>query len=60
MNQDLDTIEEKLKEKDAEEKKVKHKVSGKSVFEIQEIIKEKSKKGYVQQDVGPPGSIPRN
>lgn len=42
MNDDFNDIEEKIKEKDAEEKKTKHKVSGKSVFEIQEIIREKS------------------
>jgi len=45
MNNDLDDIEEEIKEKDTEEKKVKHKVSGRSVFEIQEIIKKKSKRG---------------
>lgn len=42
MNDDYNDIEEKIKEKDAQEKKTKHKVSGKSVFEIQEIIKKKS------------------
>jgi hypothetical protein len=48
MNKDeqeeLDEIEEELKEEESEEEKTHHKVSGKSVFELQEIIKEKSKK----------------
>ena len=44
MNDDLDKIEEKLKEKEAEEEKTHHKVSGKSVFDLQEIIRKKSKK----------------
>jgi len=40
MNQDddLDEIEEELKEKELEEEKTHHKISGKSVFELQEII----------------------
>ena len=40
MNQDLDQIEEDLKEKS--ESKKKQKISGRSVFKLQEIIKEKS------------------
>lgn len=44
MNDDFDRIEEDLKEKKQEEEKTHHKVSGKSVFKLQEIIKEKSKK----------------
>ena len=43
MNNNYDKIEEEIKEKDATDKKAKHKVSGKSVFKLQEIIKEKSK-----------------
>lgn len=43
-NDDLDKIEEKLKEEKAEGEKTHHKVSGKSVFELQEIIRKKSKK----------------
>lgn len=39
---DLDEIEEKLKEQETEEEKTHQKVSGKSVFELQEIIKKKS------------------
>lgn len=35
---ELDDIEEQLKEKDEEEEKTHQKVSGKSVFEIQKII----------------------
>jgi len=38
----LDNIEENLKKKAEPKKKIK--VSGKSVFKLQEIIKEKSKK----------------
>lgn len=37
-NNDLDKIEEELKEEESEEEKTHHKVSGKSVFELQEII----------------------
>jgi hypothetical protein len=40
MNDDLDRIEEDLKKKDQPEKKVK--VSGKSVFKLQEIIKKRA------------------
>lgn len=39
----LDEIEEELKEEEEKSEKTHHKVSGKSVFELQEIIKEKSK-----------------
>lgn len=42
MNDDLDKIEEELREKDEEEHKTHQKVSGKSVFELQEIIKNKA------------------
>ena len=42
MNQSYDEIEEELKE-EAESKKKTHKVSGRSVFELKRIIKEKSK-----------------
>jgi hypothetical protein len=44
QDDDLDKIEEELKEKESEEEKTHHKVSGKSVFELQEIIKKKSQK----------------
>ena len=44
MNDNYDEIEEEVKEKDIEEKKVKHKVSGRSVFELQEIIRKKGEK----------------
>ena len=47
MNDNYDEIEEEVKEKETEEKKVKHKVSGRSVFELQEIIK---KKGEVTKE----------
>lgn len=54
MNDDLDKIEEKLKEKEAEEKsasrRTHHKVSGKSVFELQEIIRKKSQKDGDEHD----------
>ncbi|KKQ73166.1 MAG: hypothetical protein US94_C0037G0010 [Berkelbacteria bacterium GW2011_GWB1_38_5] len=43
MNNNYDKIEEDLKKKLAEEKKKEPKVSGKSVFKLQEIIKEKAK-----------------
>jgi len=38
INDDLDKIEEELKEEESEEEKTHHKVSGKSVFELREII----------------------
>jgi len=41
MNQDLDKIEEELKKEDQPKKKQKQ--SGRSVFKLQEIIKEKAK-----------------
>lgn len=43
QNNDYDTTEEDLKKKLAEKKKKEQKVSGKSVFKLQEIIKEKAK-----------------
>jgi hypothetical protein len=43
MNDDLEEIEEELKEEEAEKEKL-HKVSGHSVFELERIIKEKSEK----------------
>lgn len=45
MDQDLDQIEEKLKEETEEKKKKPDKVSGRSVLKLQEIIKKKSKEG---------------
>ena len=47
MNSDYDQIEEEIKEKETEEKKAKHKISGRSVFELQEIIK---KKGEISKE----------
>lgn len=44
MNQDLEEKEEKFKKQKAEEEKTKQKVSGRSVFELQKIIKVKSEK----------------
>lgn len=41
-NDQLDEIEEELKEKDDKQSRTNHKVSGKSVFEIKRIIKDKS------------------
>lgn len=41
MDDNYDKIEEEIKEKETVEKKTKHKVSGRSVFELQEIIKKK-------------------
>lgn len=41
MDEDLENLEEKLKKK--EKGKKDHKVSGRSVFKLQEIIKKKSK-----------------
>ncbi len=43
MTNDYDQIEEQLKE-DAESKKRTHKVSGRTIFKLQEIIKEKAGK----------------
>lgn len=43
MNNDLEKIEEESKKKEEETKK-DHKVSGRSVFRLQEIIKKKSEK----------------
>ncbi|OGD56138.1 hypothetical protein A2V71_00100 [Candidatus Berkelbacteria bacterium RBG_13_40_8] len=46
IDDDYEKIEEELKEKESEEKsasrRTHHKVSGKSVFELQEIIKKKA------------------
>jgi len=39
---DLDQIEEELKEAELEEEKTGHKVSGRSVFQLKEIIKDKA------------------
>lgn len=50
MNNDLDQIEEKLKEKKAEEEKTHHKVSGRSVFQIKKIIQDKGEKKSSQED----------
>lgn len=41
---ELEKIEEEFREKELEEEKTHHKVSGKSVFELQDIIKKKSEK----------------
>lgn len=41
MNNDYDTIEEELKE-ESEVKQKTHKVSGRTVFKLQEIIKDKA------------------
>ena len=49
MNSDYDKIEEELKKK--AQKKKKQKVSGKSVFKLQEIIKEKSKKDIDRENL---------
>lgn len=46
MNQDLDNLEENLKKKD--ERKKKHSVSGRSVFELQKIIQQKSQDDNIQ------------
>ena len=42
MDNDYDQIEEKLKEKKSEEEKTRHKVSGRSVFQIKKIIQDKA------------------
>ena len=47
---DLDEVEEELKEEESEKEKTHHKVSGKSVFELQEIIRKKSKKDGDEHD----------
>jgi hypothetical protein len=54
-NDDLDNIEEQLKEKDKEEEKTMHKVSGKSVFELQEIIIKKSEAQNQKSETIPTG-----
>lgn len=41
--EDLDNIEKDLKEKDLKNKKI-HRVSGKSVFKLQQIIQKKADK----------------
>jgi len=43
-NNDLDEIEDELKQEVEEEEKTGHKVSGRSVFEVERIIKEKAEK----------------
>jgi len=43
-NDDLEQIEQDLKEAEAQEDLTGHKVSGKSVFEIERILKEKGEK----------------
>lgn len=50
MDEDLNKIEEKLKEETEEEQKKPEKISGKSVFRLQEIIKKKSKKDIDQEN----------
>ena len=40
MNDDLEEIEDELKRAETEEEKTGHKVSGRSVFELEKIIKE--------------------
>jgi len=49
QNNDLDKIEEKLKKEEAEKKKKEQKVSGHSVFKLQEIIKEKPQKDKLEK-----------
>ncbi len=44
MNDELDSIESEMKEKDQEEKKAHHKVSGRSVFELKKVITKKTEK----------------
>lgn len=44
MNDDLEEIEVELKEEEVEEDTTGHKVSGRSIFEIERIIKEKGEK----------------
>jgi hypothetical protein len=41
MNDELNQIEEDLKESDRKKRQSAHKVSGKSVFKLKEIIQEK-------------------
>lgn len=43
MNNDLDEIEDELKQEEIKEDVTGHKVSGRSVFELERIIKEKAK-----------------
>ena len=50
VDNDYDKIEEELKEKESKEEKTHQKVSGKSVFELQEIIKKKSQKDGDEHD----------
>jgi hypothetical protein len=67
MNNDLDQIEEELKEEEEKTEKTHHKVSGKSVFQLQEIIasrgnssgiiKKKSKK---ERDGSSSGAVEEN
>jgi len=45
MNEDdYEEIEDELKQQEAEEETTGHKVSGRSVFEIERILKEKGEK----------------
>lgn len=48
MNEDLDKTEENLKQK--AERKKKQKISGRSVFKLQEIIQEKAEKENPEKD----------
>lgn len=48
MNNNLDDLEDKLKKEDKQNKK--HRVSGRSVFDLQKIIKEKSDKDLKSQE----------
>lgn len=52
MNNDYDQIEEKLREEE-ESKKKTHKVSGRTVFKLQEIIKEKAGKETHEKEESP-------
>lgn len=40
---DFDAVEKQIKEEEAEKNKSRHKVSGRSVFNLQKIIQEKAK-----------------
>jgi len=48
MDHDLDEVEKKLKEK--KRSKMLHKISGRSIFKLQEIIKEKSASRRTKKD----------
>ena len=49
-NNDLDEIETELKEQELEEEKTGQRISGRSVFTLQEIIKEKASGGKDDQE----------